>query len=157
VFGQAAASIEGTSLTKDNFKNAVEILQDKFAQTQVLISSYMDKLLHLSAVKNAKDTTQLRELYNQLEVNIRSLSTAGVQSETYGTLLIPIIMNKIPTDITLEINRKLDKKDTWNVDKILSFIKSELETRELCSKMKSSGMETPTNKIVSNRSSSTAS
>ena len=94
----------------------------------------MNKLLHLSNVETAANVSKLRELYDQLEVNIRSLRTMGVQSETYGTLLIPIVMDKIPKEISLEINRKLDKKDSLDVDKVLTLIKAEVEARERCLK-----------------------
>ena len=82
--GQAAKSIEGIPLTEQNLKSAVEILKDRFAQPQVLISSYMNNLLHLNKVENVEDTSKLRKLYDQLEINIRNLTTMGVESDTYA-------------------------------------------------------------------------
>jgi len=41
-------------------------------------------------------------------------------------------MDKIPNEFVLEINRKLDKKDSFNVNKELSMIKAEVEARERC-------------------------
>ena len=94
--GQASNAIEGIQLTGENLTSAIEILKDRFAQPQILISSYMNNLLHFSKVGNVENVSKLRSLYDQLEINIRNLTVMGIESDTYGTLLIPIIMDKIP-------------------------------------------------------------
>ena len=41
--------------------------------------------------------------YDRVESHIRSLLTAGIPQENYGPLLIPIILEKLPDDIKLEL------------------------------------------------------
>ena len=41
--------------------------------------------------------------YDRVDSHIRSLLTAGIPQENYGPLLIPIILEKLPDDIKLEL------------------------------------------------------
>ena len=134
--GSAASAIDGISLTNDNFKVAVSILKDRFANPQLLISSYMDSLLKLPSVNSVEQPSRLRELYDKIEVNVRSLDSLGIKSETYGNLLSPIIMSKIPSELRLIISRKFEKEKSWDIEELLKSIKSELEARERCTTMK---------------------
>ena len=43
--GVAASAIEGFSLTKENYEAAIKLLKDRFANTQIIVSSHMDALL----------------------------------------------------------------------------------------------------------------
>jgi hypothetical protein len=47
--GVAARSIQGLSLTADNYNSAVDILHKRFGKTQQVITSHMDELLKLPA------------------------------------------------------------------------------------------------------------
>ena len=122
--GSAASAIDGISLTNDNFKVAVSILKDRFANPQLLISSYMDSLLKLPSVNSVEQPSRLRELYDKIEVNVRSLDSLGIKSETYGNLLSPIIMSKIPSELRLIISRKFEKEKSWDIEELLKSIKS---------------------------------
>ena len=60
---------------------------------------------------------------------VRGLEALGVKSEQYGSLLIPVTMAKLPTNIRLQI-AGLTKKDVWHMDELLKVIKEEIEARE---------------------------
>ena len=47
----------------------------------------------------------------------------------YGSLLIPVTVNKLPVELQLVISRKLDKAN-WDVEKFMEEFKTELEARE---------------------------
>ena len=53
----------------------------------------------------------------------------GINSEQYGSLLIPIIMTKLPQDLRLRIARETDK-EVWQIDELMTVIKKEVEARE---------------------------
>ena len=57
---------------------------------------------------------ELRNLCDKIESHLRSLLTLGVDSEHFGTMLISIIVSKLPNEIRLEISRKLGK-DNWKI------------------------------------------
>ena len=49
---------------------------------------------------------ELRVLYDQIEGNVRALNSLGVDSKDFGPLLIPIILEKLPNVIRLQVSRK---------------------------------------------------
>ena len=46
-----------------------------------------------------------------LKVMLELLKTLGIQQEYCGLLLIPIILEKIPNDIRLQISRQVGKEN----------------------------------------------
>ena len=50
-------------------------------------------------------------------------------------MLIPIVLEKLPNDIKLELSRMLGT-DKWKIDEFLEILKEEIVARESCSFMK---------------------
>ena len=90
------ATIAGVVLTKDNYKGAVDLLHERYGNKQVIISSDMESLLKLPRVNFVSDIKRVRMVYDQIEIKIRSLQALGIKAESYGNLLIPVVMEKIP-------------------------------------------------------------
>ena len=97
----------------------------------------MDEILKVQACTGEK-LSSLRYVYDKISVHVRGLASLGVSSEQYGSLLIPIIMSKLPSDIRLQIARKATK-EAWKIDELLTAIKIEIEAREMSESTKSSG------------------
>ena len=83
--GSALQTIQGMPLTQDNYKNAKEMLERRYRNHQLIISSHMNALLKLDKVHTA-NSKELRELYDKVEINTRALSCA-ITSEHYWCLL----------------------------------------------------------------------
>ena len=132
VTSNAESAIAGLTLTADNYKVAVDILKDRFGKPQLLISNYMDALLKLPSINSVHETKKLRELYDKIEINIRGLNALGVESQSFGNLLVP-------SELRLIVSRKFGSEGTWNLDAFLNALKTELEARERCTVMKTSG------------------
>ena len=73
---------------------------------------------------------QLRHFYDKLSVNIRALEALGVKADQYGTLLIPILMAKLPPEIRVHVARNTTQ-EVWNTESILKLIQSEIEANEI--------------------------
>ena len=73
---------------------------------------------------------QLRHFYDKLSVNIRALEALGVKADQYGTLLIPILMAKLPPEIRVHVARNTTQ-EVWNTESILKLIQSEIEASEI--------------------------
>ena len=101
--GEAARAISGLPLTEENYKKAIELLQERFGKPQILTNAYMESLSKIDAPP--ADTKNLRTFYDTCEANIRGLEALGVKTETYGSLLIPILLQKIPEEIRYSIFR----------------------------------------------------
>ena len=91
----------------------------------------MDALLKLTAVTDINDLHGIRGLYEKIETHVRSLENLVTSSESYRSLLIPVIVNKLPEELQLVISRKLEK-GKWDVEQFMKEFKTELEARERC-------------------------
>ena len=131
VEGTAAAAIRGLPLTADNYEAVKNILKKRFGQPQVIINAHMEGLVMIAAVASDSNLKRLRELYDQVEAHIRALQALGVESESYGKLLIPLLMEKLPANLRLIISRSIDKEE-WDLDVLLRAFDNEIEARERC-------------------------
>ena len=123
--GPAAQAVSGFSLTSENYQQAVEVLEKRFGNPQTIIASHMDSLLKIPI----SETRELRNVYDLIESNVRSLRTLGTASEQYGSLLVPVMISKVPRELQLIISRQL-AGDTWDFEKFLKIYRDELEARE---------------------------
>ena len=128
--GNAATTIQSLALTAANYNSAVQLLNQRFGNKQVIISSHMDALLKLTAV-SSHDVKGLRKTYDKIEAHVRGLQALDVPTSTYGSLLVPVLMSKIPEEIRLLLGREV-KDGEWNLDKILTLLREEVENRERC-------------------------
>ena len=129
--GSAAATISGLALTSENYKNAVELLRNRFGNEQVIINSHMNALMNMTSLKSASDLKALRKFYDDIEAHVRGLESMKVLKQEYGSMMISVLMAKLPDDLKLLIGRKLEGKE-WSLAEILNVLRNELETRERC-------------------------
>ena len=108
--GPAATAIAGFALTDENYEAAVQLLENRFANPQMIISSHMDALLKLDAVSDILDVGKIRRLYYSIDIHIRSFQNLKVSSKTYGKLLVPLVLAKIAEEMRLLISRKVGKR-----------------------------------------------
>ena len=106
----------------------MEILKKRFGSKQQIISKHMNFLLNLDPVVSTS-VKALRHLYDQVESHISSLKSLGVNSETYGSLLSPVLLSKLPADVRLIASREISEED-WNLDTLLGVIERETVARE---------------------------
>ena len=122
-------TIEGHSLTNDNYTEALEVLEDRYRNKQAIITAHMKNLLKLQRVESNLDVISLRRLYDDVQEQVRSLPSLRITEENYGIFLAPIIMELLPHEIQLNINRTLDE-ELWNLIRLLTIIKCEINARE---------------------------
>ena len=128
--GAAAKTVAGLMLTERNYDHALELLRDRYGRKDIVVNMHMTKLLNLTPVKRASDVVALRELYDECEIQIRSLESLGVVSETYGSLLCPILLQLIPEEIALQYSRQRGASDEWQVMEVMEFLQNEILSRE---------------------------
>ena len=126
--GPASRAIQGLTLSSLNNDSAGEILEERFGKPQQIISAHMHEILKVQP-STSDHQASLRFMYDKLSVHVRGLSSLGVSSEQYGSLLIPIfVMSKLPNAMRLEIARKATS-DVWKIEDLLDTIKKEIEAR----------------------------
>ena len=68
----------------------------------------MDELMKIPACNSTDKPSQLRYIYDKISVHTR------------GSLLIPVIMAKLPQEVRIQIARTT-KKEIWDISEILDF------------------------------------
>ena len=88
----------------------------------------MNALLELSNPANSLSDLQL--FYDSIESHARSLSSLGKSCETYGSLLVPIILNKLPADVRRNLARQ-HGSDEWSIDELQGALLTEIRILEM--------------------------
>ena len=63
----------------------------------------MQALLNLPSPAN--DKSSLQQFYDSMETHVRGLASLGKSQETYGDLLVPIIIGKHPNNLKRNLAR----------------------------------------------------
>ena len=127
--GPAKATIAGLSLTGANYKCAVDLLKKRFEKKNEVQRAHINELINLPAVYRERDTHRLRKLYDSCEAHNRALRALGVSEESYSTIVVPIIMEKLPEQFRLAITRGTNFLE-WSMKEMLEAYEKELELRE---------------------------
>ena len=127
--GRARDVIAGLALTDVNYPVAVEIPEKRFGDKEKVIAAQMDDLMSTESVHSDGHIQELRRLHDRTESNIRSLEALGVGVDPYVSLLTPIFVKKLPSQLRLDLAHKIPT-DEWNIANILKLFLRELEARE---------------------------
>ncbi|XP_042149590.1 uncharacterized protein LOC121837829 [Ixodes scapularis] len=103
--GPAASAISGLQTTAECYKDAIEILSERFGNKQRIQREYLERLRSLPMVKSDRDVRGLRNIYDHVQTNIRGLRALGVSSATYSTMMMDVLLSNLPTDILVEYHR----------------------------------------------------
>ena len=76
----------------------------------------------------------LRRLYDKTEIHIRGFQALGLEAQQYGSLLVPVLLSKVPQELRLIISREFDTGN-WSLDELLKVFKTEVEAQERCNSM----------------------
>ena len=129
--GPAKDVVAGLTRTNRNYKEAINLLHERFGTKQQIVSMHVDSLYKLPAVKAASDVAGLRTLFDKTDVIARSLGTVGIDTKSYGIFLIHTLMGKLPEEFRIIFTRDLDS-DTWTLEQLLEAFKKELRVGEKC-------------------------
>ena len=127
----ALKSVSGLTLTNENYEKALTILKERYGNKQAIVSTHMENLANLRVVSSDANVTGLRKLFDERESSVRSLESLGVEANSYGSLLVPIIMNRLPHQLKLVTSRNLSS-DLWDLTELLKIMKLEITAREHC-------------------------
>ena len=57
----------------------------------------MESLVKLPAVRDVNDVTSLRKIYDRIESRILNLKSVGINPDSSGSLLTPLLTEKLPS------------------------------------------------------------
>ena len=91
----------------------------------------MNKFVKISRVAESRYVVRLRDFLGQVEIIIRGLQSLSVDEGTFGSILIPILLEKILEDIKSQV-RRLSLSEICDLTELLQLLRKELEPREKC-------------------------
>ena len=125
--GDAARVIEGFPLTHTNYIQAVELLKERFGQEHQIVYAYMLGLLELP--RPTSTIVSLRMFQEKMESYIRGLQSLGQGQESFGNLLVSIILGKLPADVKRNMTRdRVNNK--WQLQDLRQALKKEIDILE---------------------------
>eukprot|EP00731_Ephydatia_muelleri_P024188 Em0016g459a len=125
----AADAVAGLALTSANYEEAVSVLKQRFGNNQQIVSKHMEELLNLEAVTSILNLKGLRHLYDSVETRIRNLRSLGISSDSYGSLLASVLLNRLPPELRVMVTREITDEE-WNLAKVMEIFQKELDARE---------------------------
>ena len=127
--GPASESVAGLRITVANYNEAVSILQGRFGDIDQIVGKHMEALLSLEVVTSQYNLKALRCLHDQVESQVRGLRALGIAADSYGSLLSPVILKKLPQELRLIVSREV-REGRWNLDELMRLIDVEIKARE---------------------------
>ncbi|XP_053390988.1 uncharacterized protein LOC128553826 [Mercenaria mercenaria] len=124
----ASTAIAGFPLTKANYQNAIDLLQERFGQSHKIIDTYMQSLLDLPIPDNS--VASARRFHDKMENYIRGLESLDECQNSYGDLLVPIIMNKLPAELRRNLAREHGNA-RWQLQDLRAAIAREINILEV--------------------------
>ena len=125
--GDAAQVIAGLPLTSSSYQHSVEVLQKRFGQNHLLVSSHIQALIDLST---PTDTLEgLRRFHDLIESHIRSLASLGKKTDSYSAMLVPFLLRKLPVNTIRNIARARENSD-WTIEELQAALLKEIRIFE---------------------------
>ena len=125
--GDASRAIAGFPLTNNNYEQAVNLLKERFGQPSKIINAHMQALLDLPSPCYQLSSLQL--FYDSMENHVRGLGSLGKSHETYGDLLVPIVLGKLPHELRQNLAREHDSLE-WKFQQLREAIFKEIRILE---------------------------
>ncbi|GBM72404.1 hypothetical protein AVEN_175578-1 [Araneus ventricosus] len=90
----------------------------------------MNKLLSSEPVRNISNVKSLRKLFDECEIQIRSLESLSITSESCGNFLCPISLQRIPEELNFEFNQNRKEQSKFDITELIEFLRKEIYCRE---------------------------
>jgi len=126
--GEASRIIAEFQLTDTSYADSVKLLKDRFGQSYKQIDAHMQVLIDLPGPTNSLPS--IRGFYDATESHICSLSALGKTEDSYGSLLVPIILGKLPGKIKQNLARSHGKGE-WTINELRTAIRDEIYILEI--------------------------
>ena len=124
--GTASDTVSGFTLTDSSY-NAVDLLHERHSNKQLIINSHIEQLVQLPEITHEEHTKKLRNLLT----DVRSLNSLGISTSSFGNFLVPLILNKLPQKLRVDIGGKFKSpSELWQLDGLLKAFKEELTAKE---------------------------
>ena len=140
--GEAKGVVQGLSVTEANYPTACQLLKEHFGRTEQIRFAHIQALLNLSQMPRGQKGTRVSSLWtwkDTLLSHIRSLEGLGIEGDTYGIFLTPIILSRLPHDMRMEWAREGEGRES-DLEFLLESLTKEIRRLERSESFKEQGI-----------------
>ena len=123
--GVALKCVQGIPVSGGGYAEAVSALKERFDRDDIRRENLMKDMLSMPAVRQ-NDLKAMRSLIDHLMTHTRALGTLGVGSDSFSSLMLPVVKDKIPEGWRLEWARR----ESSDFSEFLEFLQHEMRVRE---------------------------
>ena len=109
----AYSTIAGFSLSAANYSTALDLLHKRYGQKQIFVNSHVGSILKMQPLHYNAEIAQVRKFYDTPETHCLGLKALGVESSSYGTGLVNILLQRLPDEIKLIDNQQKNEQSKW--------------------------------------------
>ena len=126
--GASKDCISGLTQTKENYEHAINLFSERLGDINVLIRAHMESIVALPQLKSINQLTESKKLYDQIETTVRNLRSLKVDTGSWGSLLVPVLLDKLPNGLKTITSRRFGN-NIWTIDELLGYFKEELQAK----------------------------
>ena len=115
--GDASRVVAGFPLTNTSYSQSIALLRDRFGQPYKIVNAPSEPL------------ASLQMFHDSVEGHIRSLTSLGKSVDSYGDLLVSIILEKLPAETRKHLAREHSNSD-WTLQVLQDAILKEIRVLE---------------------------
>jgi len=119
--GDTLGVIDNFPLTDLNYQHSIALLKERFGQPYKLVNTHIGIL---------KDLLTAWPPHDKLESHIRTLESLGKSSDTYCTMLTPMVLRKLPIELQKQFARDHNSGE-WTIQEVMAFILKEIRVLEV--------------------------
>ena len=113
------------NLTTVNYDSVIELTQEDIWQHSTNCCYTYGRTLGLPAyIGDSAYDQPLRQLYDKFMDHIKGLSSLGIGTAQYGSILVPVLMSKLPDEVCWE-----SRDEIWKINCLMGTILKKLEVR----------------------------
>ena len=130
--GTAAVVIQSIEFLAKNYVTAWTLLCERFDNKRLLVQHHVSALFHIELITK-ESSLVLKRVVDQINKNIRALSSLGEPTEHWDTLLIYIITQKLDPKAFRdweELKGRLDRNQPIKLKSLLDFIRNRADLLE---------------------------
>ena len=124
--GEAKSSVSGILLSNENYAVTVELLKERYGDTQAVVSSHYTELINLKSALNTPKG--LRSLYNQIEKHLTSLK--ALEQDINQDIFISMITSKLPKDVLFQLEVQKGARAKLTVNELRERLNDYVAARE---------------------------
>lgn len=120
-------TVAGLTPCNENYEVLIDLLKERYGLKPKVIAAYLRALYKIQ--KPEANLKSLLSFYDLVESYVRSLESLGKSPDSYGDLLVCILLDKHPSDVRKSVTRQ-HNQDEFTLEQFRDALKAELRVME---------------------------